>query len=147
MNNEIAETLVVASETGVITSLVIIFLLWFGGFFLMVAALGMLVLPDVFQRMHAMTKAGTLGVVSLVLGVALYHGDAATTLPAVLIIGFFLITAPIAGHMIGRAAYHRGAAKDSPLVCDQYADSLAATPDRGQGTETAQASDQINAKS
>jgi len=141
VNNEVVEALTVASGNGVLTTLLIIFLLWFGGFFLMVAALGMLVLPDVFQRMHAMTKAGTLGVVSLVLGVALYHGDAATTLPAVLIIGFFLITAPIAGHMIGRAAYHRGAARNTPLVCDQYADSLAAKPDTGQGAQTAQASE------
>ena len=129
------------------SNLIIIFLLWFGGFFLFVAAVGMLVLPDVFQRMHAMTKAGTLGVVSLVLGVALYHGDAATTLPAILIIGFFLITAPIAGHMIGRAAYHRGAAKDTPLVCDQYADSIAARPDRGKGSMTAQASEQLDENS
>jgi len=108
---------------------------------------GLLVLPDVFQRMHAMTKAGTLGISSLVIGVALHHGDAATTLPAILIIGFFVITAPIAGHMIGRAAYHRGAGKDTPLVCDQYADSLAARPDTGHGTQTAQASDQISSKS
>ena len=141
--NEAADTLAVASGNGPIITLLIIFFVWFGGFFLVVAAAGLLFLPDVFQRMHAMTKAGTLGISSMVIGVALYHGDTATTLPAVLIIGFYLITAPIAGHMIGRAAYHRGAGKHTPLVCDQYADSLAARPDTGQGTETAQATDQI----
>lgn len=123
-------------------NLLVIFLLWFGGFFLFVAAVGLLLLPDVFQRMHAMTKAGTLGVASLVLGVAIYFGDVGTTLPAVLIIGFFIITAPIAGHMIGRAAYHRQSFNPADCVVDEYANTAASQPETDAAKpKTAQATE------
>ena len=109
--------------------LIVIFLLWFGGFFLLVAAIGLVRLPDVFMRMHAMTKAGTLGISSLTIGVALHFGDTGTSLRAILIIVFFLITAPIAGHMIGRAAYHRGGVRLGGLVCDDYRGTVASRSD------------------
>ena len=76
-----------------------------GGFFLFVAGLGILRLPDVLTRMHASTKAGTLGV-GLVFGAAaLYFRSAAETAIAVLTIVFLLVTAPVAAHAIARAAY------------------------------------------
>ena len=76
-----------------------------GGFFLFVAGLGILRLPDVLIRMHASTKAGTLGV-GLVFGAAaLYFRSAAETAIAVLTVVFLLVTAPVAAHAIARAAY------------------------------------------
>ena len=76
-----------------------------GGFFLFVAGLGILRLPDVLVRMHASTKAGTLGV-GLVFGAAaLYFRTAAETAIAVLTVVFLLVTAPVAAHAIARAAY------------------------------------------
>ena len=76
-----------------------------GGFFLFVAGLGILRLPDVLIRMHASTKAGTLGV-GLVFGAAaLYFRNTAETAIAVLTIVFLLVTAPVAAHAIARAAY------------------------------------------
>ena len=76
-----------------------------GGFFLFVAGLGILRLPDVLIRMHASTKAGTLGV-GLVFGAAaLYFGNAADAAIAGLTIVFMLATAPVAAHAIARAAY------------------------------------------
>lgn len=76
-----------------------------GGFFLFVAGLGILRLPDVLIRMHASTKAGTLGV-GLVFGTAaLYFRNAAETAIAGLTIVFLLVTAPVAAHAIARAAY------------------------------------------
>ena len=76
-----------------------------GGFFLFVAGLGILRLPDVLIRMHASTKAGTLGV-GLVFGAAaLYFGNTAETAIAVLTVVFLLVTAPVAAHAIARAAY------------------------------------------
>lgn len=81
-----------------------------GGFFCFVAGLGVLRLPDVLIRMHASTKAGTLGS-GLILGaVAIYFGDVATITRAVATILFLLITAPVAAHMIGRAAFRSGVA-------------------------------------
>ncbi len=79
-----------------------------GGFFAFVAGLGILRLPDVLTRMHASTKAGTLGSGLILLAVAMVFGQTSTTILVVSIIVFLLLTAPIAAHMIGRAAYRTG---------------------------------------
>ncbi|WP_261331827.1 monovalent cation/H(+) antiporter subunit G [Maritalea mobilis] len=76
-----------------------------GGFFCLVAGLGVLRLPDVLIRMHASTKAGTLGA-GLILGaVAIYFAETGVVTRALATILFLLITAPVAAHMIGRAAF------------------------------------------
>ena len=79
-----------------------------GGFFCLVAGLGLLRLPDLLIRMHASTKAGTLGAGLIFIAVAFYFADTATTTRAVATILFLLITAPVAAHMIGRAAFRAG---------------------------------------
>ncbi|MBC6437012.1 MAG: monovalent cation/H(+) antiporter subunit G [Rhodobacteraceae bacterium] len=79
-----------------------------GGFFCLVAGLGVLRLPDVLIRMHASTKAGTLGSGLILVAVAIMSGDLATVTRAVATIVFLLITAPVAAHMIGRAAFRSG---------------------------------------
>ncbi len=79
-----------------------------GGFFCFVAGLGVLRLPDVLVRMHASTKAGTLGSGLILIAVAFLFADLATVTRAVLTIVFLLITAPVAAHMIGRAAFRSG---------------------------------------
>lgn len=81
-----------------------------GGFFAFVAGLGTLRLPDVFTRMHASTKAGTLGSSFILIGAAVHFGVLSVTAKAILAILFILLTAPIAGHMIGRAAQRTGVA-------------------------------------
>lgn len=79
-----------------------------GSFFCLVAAVGMLRLPDTLIRMHAATKAGTLGAGLVLLAEALYYADAGITLRAAAAVAFLLLTAPVAAHLIGRAAYHQG---------------------------------------
>lgn len=79
-----------------------------GGFFCLVAGLGILRLPDVLIRMHASTKAGTLGSGLILVAVAFFFADTATVTRALLAIVFLLITAPVAAHMIGRAAFRAG---------------------------------------
>jgi multicomponent Na+:H+ antiporter subunit G len=79
-----------------------------GGFFCFIAGLGVLRLQDVLMRMHASTKAGTLGSGLILVAVAIYFGDLATITRAVAAILFLLITAPVAAHMIGRAAFRVG---------------------------------------
>jgi len=83
-------------------------LILLGGFFSLVAGLGILRLPDVLIRMHASTKAGTLGSGLILAAVAVYFADTATITRAVVTILFLLITAPVAAHMIGRAAFKVG---------------------------------------
>lgn len=79
-----------------------------GGVFGFLAALGMWRLPDTIIRMHAATKAGTLGCGFILLAVALYFYDTATSLRAVAAFLFLMLTAPVAAHLIGRAAYRVG---------------------------------------
>lgn len=79
-----------------------------GGFFCFVAGLGILRLPDVLIRMHASTKAGTLGSGLILVAVAFFFADTGTITRAVATIIFLLITAPVAAHMIGRAAFRSG---------------------------------------
>lgn len=83
-------------------------LLVVGSLLCLVAGVGMLRLPDTLIRMHAATKAGTLGTGFILMAEAVAAGELGTTLRVVAIIVFLLLTAPVAAHLIGRAAYHRG---------------------------------------
>ncbi len=83
-------------------------LLLLGGLFSLVAAVGMFRLPDMITRMHAATKAGTLGAGLILIGEAVYYFEIAITLKVLATILFLFLTAPVAAHLIGRAAYHSG---------------------------------------
>jgi len=76
-----------------------------GTLFVFVAGLGVLRLPDVYMRLHASTKAGTLGVALNAAGLVAFYPDLGVLTRAVALVLFLLLTAPIAAHMIGRAAY------------------------------------------
>jgi len=83
-------------------------LLVLGSLFSFVAALGMLRLPDTVIRMHAATKAGTFGAGLILIGDAFFYAELGITLRALATITFLLLTAPVAAHLIGRAAYYSG---------------------------------------
>lgn len=91
-------------------------LLWLVGFCLLagalvslLAAVGLLRLPDVFMRMHAATKSGVVGCGLILIGVGLADGSLATIIKMAVTIVFLLLTTPVAGHLLGRAAYVSGA--------------------------------------
>lgn len=79
-----------------------------GAVLTLVAAAGVLRMPDLFIRMHAATKAGTVGVSSIAVGLMIHFNTITVTSRGVLVIAFFLLTAPVAAHMIARAAYRSG---------------------------------------
>lgn len=79
-----------------------------GAFFCFVAALGIVRLQDVLIRMHASSKAGTLGAGMILLAVAVHFADVSIVARALAAIAFLVVTAPVASHMIGRAAYASG---------------------------------------
>jgi multicomponent Na+:H+ antiporter subunit G len=76
-----------------------------GTVFMLIAAVGLLRLPDLYTRMHAVTKAGTLGVGLLLVSAAVAFGDVSVTTRALVALLFVLLTAPVSAHMIGRAGY------------------------------------------
>ena len=65
-------------------------------------------LPDTIIRMHAATKAGTLGTGLIVASVMATHGELGISLRALAVMLFLLLTAPVATHLIGRSAYRSG---------------------------------------
>jgi multicomponent Na+:H+ antiporter subunit G len=76
-----------------------------GAFFVFVAGLGVWRFKDIYMRMHAATKAGSLGLGMLLLAVAVQDPSPTLVIKCLLIISFIFLTAPIAAHMISRAAY------------------------------------------
>jgi len=84
--------------------ILIAFFLLSGGFFALIAAIGVLRLPDVLMRMHASTKAGILGSSLILVGGAIYLAEPAITVRVIAIILFLMLTSPIGAHMIGRAS-------------------------------------------
>lgn len=70
---------------------------------LLIAAVGILRLPDALARQHASTKAGTLAVSLFAVGLALVAGEAAWTWRLLALITFLLITLPLAAHALARA--------------------------------------------
>lgn len=79
-----------------------------GGFLAFAAALGIVRMPDVYIRMHASTKAGTLGVGLIVLSLVLIGGEAGVVGKGLAIFAFIVLTAPIGAHLIGRSAWRCG---------------------------------------
>jgi multicomponent Na+:H+ antiporter subunit G len=97
-----------------------------GSLFVFVAALGVLRLPDLLMRMHAATKAGTLGAGLLLVAVAVAAPETSVVARALATFVFLLLTAPIAAHLIARAAYHTGEATLWDRTCvDELADAMA----------------------
>jgi multicomponent Na+:H+ antiporter subunit G len=84
-------------------------IVWLAGSgFALLAAIGVLRMPDVFTRMQASTKASTLGLAFLLIGAAVQMGDLASLIRIASIGAFVLLTTPVSGHVIARAAYWAG---------------------------------------
>ena len=94
--------------TGTLQAAVVVALIALGGFFLTVGTIGILRLPDVYNRLHANSKATTLGAASMFLAGFVYYGPAGPGLTSLVGIGFLFLTAPTGAHMISRAAHRLG---------------------------------------
>jgi len=87
---------------------IVLGLLLLGSFLVLVAGIGVLRMPDLFLRMSATAKAGTLGTGLMVLAAAIYFNEFAIYTRAFALIVFLISTAPVSTHMLGRAAYFDG---------------------------------------
>lgn len=80
-----------------------------GTFFVLVTAIGLLRLRDVYSRLHAVTKSATLGVALLLLASMTFFVDqGGNVLKEALGILFLFLTNPVGGHMIARSSYAVG---------------------------------------
>lgn len=84
--------------------------------------LGLVRLPDVYNRLQAATKCVTLGTCSILLGAFLVLGHSGGGLKAALCILFVFLTAPVAAHAIARGGHAAGIPLWKGSVADQYAD-------------------------
>lgn len=104
-----------------INSLIILFIT-VGVFFILVTAIGLIRLPDVYSRAHAASKSATLGVMSILIGVFLHFWLIEGNFNPRIILGilFLFITGPVGGHMMAKAAYFSGV----PLAKETVRDDM-----------------------
>lgn len=94
----------------IIMNIIIIVLLLVGTFFIFSSAVGLIRFPGVFTRLHAATKAPTLGIISILLATFffLYGSHQLVSGKLLLAILFIMLSNPVGGHMLSRAAHRSG---------------------------------------
>ena len=92
---------------GEIVEWIAVLLILLGAIVSVISAFGLIRLPDVYTRSHAATKSATLSVLACLIGAFIYFwsNDGFVSIRLVLGIIFVFLTAPVAGHLVCRAAY------------------------------------------
>lgn len=102
--------LLIETWINVILNISIGLFLLVGAFFIVSSSIGMLRFPDIYTRLHAATKAPTLGIIGILIATFLFlyvtHGIVSGKL--LLAILFIFLTSPVGGHMLSRAAHKSG---------------------------------------
>ncbi|GAA0798245.1 monovalent cation/H(+) antiporter subunit G [Spirilliplanes yamanashiensis] len=93
-----------------------------GGLLCLAAGIALVRFPDLLSRMHATAKPQVLGLLLVLIGCGLRLRTAVDITTLVLVGAFALVTAPVAAHMAGRAAYRTGQVRRDLLVTDELAD-------------------------
>jgi multicomponent Na+:H+ antiporter subunit G len=104
-----------------ILSVVAMVCVMIGVFFIFVASLGLLRLPDFYARVHAPTKAATLGLFFLLAALSLSQPQPMVITKALLAMLFIGATAPVGAHILVRAAYRNGVRPMEGTLLDEYA--------------------------
>ncbi len=89
-----------------------------GSLFALIGAIGLVRLPDVYARSHAASKAGTIGSGLAMLAIAVSASEIYVATRAIAGLLFFVLTAPVAAHLLMRAAYKAGYAMWDGAVID-----------------------------
>lgn len=79
-------------------------LLLIGAIFIFLGALGLVRMPDIYNRIQVGTKAVTLGAIGVFIGIMFIYPQWATKL--IVVMGFILLTSPVSSSAIARAFYH-----------------------------------------
>lgn len=91
-----------------------------GALFILTAAIGVVRLPDVLCRSHAVAKALTLGMFLMLLGLWVHLGDSNAALKITLAIFFQLVTIPVASHLVGLLALQQNLPRWKPRPMDDH---------------------------
>lgn len=82
--------------------------------------IGLVRLPDVYNRLQASAKCVTLGTCGILFGVFIKFGLSAVGMKALVCIVFLLLTSPVAAHALARAAHRSGLKPCDKTLCDEY---------------------------
>ena len=85
-----------------------------------IGCLGLVRLPDLYNRLHASIKCVTFGTCGIMVGVFVMHGFSDIGVKALICAVFLLLTAPVSAHAISRAAHIAGVKPCEKTVCDKY---------------------------
>jgi multicomponent Na+:H+ antiporter subunit G len=110
-----------------ILDLLVLFLMIAGALFMLVAALGILRMPDVFTRMSCNAKSVTIGLGFLLLAFTLHFREIGIGSRALATIAFIALTIPVASHRIGRSAYLSGVTLWEGTIRDELGEALEGT--------------------
>jgi len=108
-----------------------------GTFLMVVAGIGLLRFPDIFCRMHASGKAGTLGISMVILAAVVFFGaiEPSVAVRGVLAIFFQFLTTPAATHLLARASYITDYPLSDRTAVDELKTYLPSRPDATYGHE------------
>lgn len=114
-----------------ITEVITAFFILIGSVISLLAAVGLVRLPDVYTRSHAASKSSTLGVLCVLTGTLLFFlmSDGYFSIRLILGIFFVFLTAPVAAHVICRAAYRNNAPVADTMVEDELKEYYELHPD------------------
>jgi multicomponent Na+:H+ antiporter subunit G len=115
------------------SEIVVAALLTLGAAFILVAALGLVRMPDIFLRMSCNAKASTLGIGLLLLALAIHFGEMDVSGRALATIGFIVLTTPVASHRIGRVAYLDGALLWEGTIIDEMRGKFSSGESQAKG--------------
>lgn len=115
-----------------------------GAFFVFAAAVGIVRLPDLFLRMHAATKAGTLGTGLVMLAAVTHFWEMGVVTRVMVTIFFIVLSAPVAAHTIARASYLSGIKLDTQVdELKTYREEQGRIPDIEQKVADSLSSDEL----
>ena len=103
-----------------------------GVLFDLLGCIGLVRLPDVYNRIQASTKCVVLGTTLSLLGAMVWLGSTPAFIKGMLCILFLLITSSTAAHALARAAHRSGVPLAEESVVDRYADDMKANSDNGE---------------
>lgn len=101
-----------------------------GAVFLFAAGLGVLRMPDSYNRIQTGTKASTLGTILVLAGLAIHHPAWSGKL--LLLVFFILLTNPLSSHALARASHARGIPRSRRTVVDRLEEAEATTEEEGR---------------
>lgn len=75
-----------------------------GAFLILIASIGILRMPDIYMRMHAATKAVSLGIMLMLMGISVYYPQFSIIIKSLAIIIFLYLTMPVSASLLGRSS-------------------------------------------